>query len=177
MLRALGGCLTPCPHSLNRSRSRQMFNYYSLFFLNGRAEKNLRMDSGAILAVIAGYCRRVKTELLRIESMRIVVVMGKEELLQGQHEAISGCLSPSRLCSASTQGPPTTQHAFIRRTEDNLILRRATIHDPNIHRGGLRYLSNSPSGLQGTDAKVNGRRIRTQPGMCVFYNSLQKENT
>ena len=74
-----------------------MFNYYSLFFLNGRAEKNLRMDSGAILAVIAGYCRRVKTELLRIESMRIVVVTGKEELLQGRHEAISGRLSPSRL--------------------------------------------------------------------------------
>ena len=108
--------------------------YYSLFFLNGRAEKNLQTDPGAILAVIVGYCRHVKTELLRIESMRIVVVTGKEELLHGRHEAISGRLSPSCLCSASMQGPPT-QHAFIRQTEDNLILCRATIHDPNIHRG------------------------------------------
>ena len=76
-----------------------MFNYYSLFFLNGRADKNLRTDPGAILAVIAGYCRRVKTELLRIESMRIVVVTGKEELLQGRHEAISGRLSPIAACA------------------------------------------------------------------------------
>ena len=152
-----------------------MFHSYSLFFLNGRADKNLRTGPGAILAVIAGYCRSVKTELLCIESMRIVVVTGNEELLHGRHEAISGLLSSSRLCI--NLNARTTYTARILSGEQRVTL----------------YCVEPPSTVQTFIAGVFDtflihqavHRVQTQKQMaaeegcsrvCGFYNS-QKENT
>ena len=147
-----------------------MFHYYSLFFLNGRADKNLRTDSGAILAVIAGYCRSAKTELLRIESMRIVVVTGKEELLHRRHEAISGRLSSSRLqVWHQPQLLKDHLHSMHLSSEQRVILYciepRFTIQ--TFIAGVFDAFLIHQAAYQ-VDAKANGRRIRMQPGRVCF---------
>ena len=47
-----------------------MFNYYSLFILNGRAEKNLRICSEAIPAATAAYLELYKVIASRVDEDR-----------------------------------------------------------------------------------------------------------
>ena len=118
-----------------------MSNRYSLLFLNGRADKNLRIDPGVILAVIAGA----------VELHDRVIVYRVDGDRGSQSARRNRCTRPYQsayhLANFGT-GNTRARHAFIKQTP-----LRAN-HDSNIQ--------------SGTEAKVNGGRIRTEPGMCFI---------
>ena len=129
----------------------------SLFFLNGRADKILRIDSGAILAVITGYCRIARQSSCVSSRWGSWWSACKKELPHGRHEGVSGRLSSSHFGTARHSNPRTNYIAHIYRAN------RGLNYDSNIQLGVLNTFLIHKAGIDAkqmaAEEKCSGVRV------------------